>query len=134
MNASGQAMSNDKNIHFWTDRAKFFEIGRVLRRNWRSSNLGPVSLTVRHGNLTIMSKCGGGEIECEGVGEVSAELTDTAFRSLINSRRREIAPSGRMKLTFRPQFGEVAIDVAGVKAQIEVVRNTEDDAGTSSKH
>lgn len=110
-------MCNDEDIHFWLDRAKFFEVGRVLQKNWRLSDLGPVSMSVQAGKLTIMSKRGGGEIACEGAGEISALLTATAFRRLIVSKGREKSPSGRMKLTFRPQFGEVAIDVAGVKAR-----------------
>lgn len=110
-------MCNSEDIHFWLDRAKFFEIGRILQKNWHSSDLGQVSLSVQAGKLTIMSKRGGGEIACEGAGEVSAHLTAPAFRRLIASKGHEKSPSGRMKLTFRPQFGEVAIDVAGVKAR-----------------
>jgi hypothetical protein len=110
-------MSNDGDLHFWLDRAKFFEIGRVLHKNWRLSDLGPVSISVRAGQLTIMSKCGGGEIACEGDGAISALLTATAFRRLIVSKGNERAPYDRMKLTFRPKFGEVAIEVEGVKAR-----------------
>jgi hypothetical protein len=112
-------MGNNEEIHFLLDRAKFFEIGRVLQKNWHSSDLGQVSMSVRAGKLTIMSKRGGGEIACEGVGEISAHLTAIEFRRLITSKRREKSPSGKMKLTFRPQFGELAIDVAGVKASFE---------------
>jgi|ERR1051325_1689030 hypothetical protein len=104
-------------LNFTLDRAKFFEIGRVLQRNWRTADLGPVTFTVQAGKLTIMSRRGGGEIPCESTGEIAAELSASQFRSLITSCFREKSPSGSMKLTFRPEFGEVAIDVAGVKAR-----------------
>ncbi len=110
-------MSNAGELHFTLDRAKFFEIGRVLQRNWRTVDLGPVTFNAQPGKLTIMTSRGGGEIPCDGTGQVAAELSASQFRRLITSRFRERAPSGLMKLTFRPEFGEVAIDVAGVKAR-----------------
>jgi hypothetical protein len=117
--STGYADDKNGEIHFWLDRAKFFEIGRVLQKNWHSSDLGHVTISVQAGKLTIMTKRGGGEISCEGAGEISARLYAPAFRNLIASRGHEKSPSGKMKFTFRPQFGEVAIDIAGVKARFE---------------
>jgi hypothetical protein len=50
-------------------------------------------------------------------------MTATAFRRLIVSKGKERAPYGRTKLTFRPKFGEVAIDMAGIKARFEKDKN-----------
>lgn len=112
-------MNEKKEIQFWLDREKFFEIGRVLQKNWHSSNLGEVSITVKNGKLIIMSQRGGGEIPCEGAGEITARLAAPQFRKLITARRLEKKPSGKMQIVFRPQFDEVAIDVAGVKAKFD---------------
>jgi len=109
-------MSKVEEMHFTLDRAMFFEIGRVLQRNWRVADLGSVSLSVKGGKLTIMTERGGGEIDCEGGGQVSAQLSASQFRKLITAER-EKHPSGKMQLTFRPEFAEVATDVAGVKAR-----------------
>ena len=112
-------MSEKTEIHFWLDREKFFEVGRVLQKNWHSSNLGEVSFTVKDGKLLILSKRGGAEIPCEGAGEISARLAAPQFRKLITAGRLDKKPSGKMQIVFRPQFGEVAIDVAGVKAKFD---------------
>jgi|ERR1022692_1912833 hypothetical protein len=112
-------MSESKEVAVWLDRAKFFEVGRVLQKNWHRSDLGFVSLTVSHCKLTIMSKRGGAEIDCDGVAMISAKLTASEFRKLIISYRHGKAPTGRMQLVFRLEFGEIAIDVAGVKANFD---------------
>jgi len=109
-------MKQNQEITFTLDKAKFFEAGRILQRNWRVADLGPVSFSVRQGKLAIISKRGGTEIACEGTGEIQAELTASQFRKLIIAGRHEKSPTGTMKLVFRPEFGEVATDLAGAKA------------------
>jgi hypothetical protein len=44
-------------------------------------------------------------------------LKAKAFCTLVTSRFREKAPTGPMKLTFRPELKEVAVEGAGVKAR-----------------
>ena len=106
-------------IQFWLDREQFFTVGRVLKKNWYKSDLGDVTFTVKGGKFLIESKRGGAEIPCEGIGEISARISARQFHSLIASRGHEKKPSGKMKFVFRPEFGEVAIDVAGVKAKFD---------------
>lgn len=113
-------MNQAEEIHIWLDRAEFFEIGRVLQRNWSGDYLGPVRFSVSDGKLSITSRRGGGEIPCESADRISAELRPQDFRRLITANRSEKQPSGRMRLTFRPSLCQVAIDVAGVNASYVV--------------
>lgn len=76
-----------------------------------------VTLEVEDHVLTVDSRWGGSQIPCAGSGEIKATLKAKAFYSLVTSRFREKAPTGPMKLTFRPKLKEVAVDVAGVKAK-----------------
>jgi hypothetical protein len=45
-------------------------------------------------------------------------LTATAFCRLIITQFLEKSPAGRMQLVFRPQLGDLAIDMAGGKARL----------------
>ncbi|HEV2209627.1 MAG TPA: hypothetical protein VG167_12680 [Verrucomicrobiae bacterium] len=110
-------MSKRAEITIMVDRAKFFEIGRTLQRNWSGKYLGPVTFSTNQGKLTIMSKRGGGELACTPNTQISAELSPADFRKLITAGRREKSPSGPMTLTFRPAPGQLAIDIAGIRAR-----------------
>ncbi len=110
-------MDAKPDFHIWLDREQFFTVGRILKKNWHVSDLGEVCFKVAAGKLLISSQRGGAEIPCEGVGEITAIISARQYWSLIASRGHEKKPSGRMELVFRPEFGEVAIDVAGIKAK-----------------
>jgi hypothetical protein len=73
-------------------------------------------MEVTNGALIISSQWGELEMPCVGDGEVAVEITAKSFCSLITTRYREKAPSGRMELVFRPALREMAIDRTGVKA------------------
>jgi len=104
-------------LNFNVDRSDFFRVGRALQRGIGKTLLGTVKMEIRDGSLTISSQWGGAQMRCQGAGEVAVEIRAKAFCSLITTRYREPAPSGSMKLIFRPQTREVAIDRAGVKAK-----------------
>lgn len=112
-------MNSPENLIFVTESSEFYSIGRALQRALGKSNLGEVTLEISQGKLTIDSRWGGGQIACTGNGEIAASLSATAFCSLITSRFREKAPSGPMKLLFRPELKEVAVDGAGVKCKFK---------------
>jgi hypothetical protein len=65
----------------------------------------------------LSSRWGGGEIPCQGEGEVTATLKAKSYCALVTSRFREKAPSGPMKIVFRPALKEVAVAGVGVKAK-----------------
>ncbi len=102
---------------FTVDRSEFFRIGRALQRGFGKDLLGIVEVAIRDETLTISSQWGGGRMHCKGTGKVSVEIRAKAFCSLITTRYREATPSGSMKLIFRRQMREVAIDRAGAKAK-----------------
>jgi len=110
-------MSDPGSIVFTLESAEFFSVGRSLQRGIGKSLLAEVTLAVENNVLTVSSDWGGTQIPCEGTGTISARVRAKAFCSLITSRFREKAPTGRMKLVFRPELKEVAIDTAGVKAR-----------------
>jgi hypothetical protein len=105
------------NLLYIAETSEFFSIGRALQRAIGKSNLGEVTLQVSQGMLTIDSRWGGGQIACKGAGEITAALSASAFCSLITSRFREKAPSGPMRIVFRPGLKEVALEGAGVKCK-----------------
>jgi len=110
-------MSEPDTLVFTLESADFFSVGRALQRAIGKSLLGDVSLEVENQILTINSRCSGSQIACTGCGEVTATLKAKAFCTLVTTRFREKAPTGSMKLTFRPTLNEVAIEAAGVKAR-----------------
>lgn len=110
-------MSEPDTLVFTLESADFFSVGRALQRAIGKSLLGDVTLEVKDGILTITSSWGGSQIRCTGTGEVTATLKAKAFCTLITSRFREKAPTGPMRLTFRPGLKEVAVEAAGVKAK-----------------
>lgn len=102
---------------FTVESAEFFSVGRALQRGFGKRAIGEVTFSVQNKILSIGSHCGGGQMACEGEGEISARVKGSAFCTLITSRFREKAPVGPMKLVFRPGIKEVAIAGAGVKAR-----------------
>ncbi len=110
-------MSEPGTLAFTLESADFFSVGRVLQRAIGKSLLDDVTLEVKDGILTIDSRWGGSQIPCTGTGEIIATVKAKAFCALITTRFREKAPSGPMKLSFRPALKEVAVDGAGVKAK-----------------
>ena len=110
-------MNEPDNLVFTLESADFFSVGRVLQRAIGKSLLGEVTLEVENQVLTVTSQWGGSQIPCSGPGEITATVKAKAFCTLITSRFREKAPSGPMKLAFRPILKEVAVDGAGVKAK-----------------
>lgn len=110
-------MSDPGTVVFIFESADFFSVGRAFQRAIGKFLLDDVTLEVENQVLTVTSRWGGSQIPCTGSGEITATLKANAFCSLVTSRFREKAPSGPMKLTFRPALKEVAVDGAGVKAK-----------------
>lgn len=102
---------------FILESADFFSAGRVLQRAIGKSLLGEVTFEVENQVLTVTSNWGGSRIPCSGSGEIKATVKAKAFCTLVTSRFREKAPTGPMRLAFRPILKEVAVDGAGVKAK-----------------
>ncbi len=110
-------MKERPDLTFIVEREQFFAVGRALQRGVGKTLLGTIQIEARETSLTISSVWGGSQMACEGVGEIRAEVTAKAFCSLITTRYRETAPSGSMKIVFRPNMREISIDRAGVKAR-----------------
>jgi hypothetical protein len=110
-------MSEPDTLVFILESADFFSVGRVLQRAIGKSMLDDVTLEVENQVLTVTSRWGGSQMPCTGMGEITATLKAKAFCTLVTTRFREKAPTGPMKLTFRPALKEVAVDGAGVKAK-----------------
>ena len=110
-------MSEPDNLVFILESADFFSVGRILQRAIGKALLDGVTLEVNNQVLSVTSRWGGSQIPCIGTGEITATLTAKAFCALVTSRFREKAPTGPMKLTFRPTLKEVAVDSVGVKAR-----------------
>lgn len=110
-------MNEPDTLSFILESADFFSIGRALQRAIGKSLLDDVVLQIGDGILTISTRWGGGEIPCKGEGSVTVTLKAKAYCTLVTSRFREKAPSGPMKIIFRPTLKEVAVDGAGVKAR-----------------
>lgn len=101
------------------ESAPFLGIGRMVQRGFGKRARGEVRLTVAEGQLTIEVNCGGGEIACEGDGEISAALIASSFCTLFTSRFREKAPSGPLEVLFLPGPGEVAVAGTRVRAKFQ---------------
>lgn len=110
-------MTESDNLIFTLESSDFFSIGRILQRAIGKDLLDDVTLEVRNGILVVTSRWGGGEIPCAGEGEIKARLNAKAYCALITSRFREKAPSGPMKIVFRPALKEVAVAGVGVKTK-----------------
>jgi hypothetical protein len=110
-------MSEPGKLVFVLESADFFSVGRTLQRAIGKSLLGEVTLEVSNQILTVNSRWGGSQIPCSGTGTITATLKAKAFYTLVTSRFREKVPTGPIKLTFRPELKEVAVDAAGVKAK-----------------
>ena len=104
-------------LDFTLDRAEFFAVGRALQRGFGRRLLGKVTIDVRDARLTIESAWGGSTISCVGNGQICVEITGKAFCDLITPRFRKKTLSGRMVLSFRPSFKEIASDDVGVRAK-----------------
>ncbi len=110
-------MSEPNTLVFILESADFFSVGRALQRAMGKSLLDDVTLEVENQVLTVNSRWGGSQIPRTGIGEITDTLKAKAFCTLVTSRFREKAPTGPMKLTFRPELKEVAVEGAGVKAR-----------------
>jgi|GEM_PF-2724020 len=110
-------MSEPDTLVFILESADFFSVGRALQRAIGKSLLGEVTLEVENQILTVNSRWGGSQMPCTGIGQITATLKAKAFCTLVTTRFREKAPGGPMKLTFRPDLKEVAVEDAGVKAK-----------------
>lgn len=110
-------MSESGTLSFSLESADFYCVGRALQRAIGKSLLGDVTMEVKEGMLTVASRWGGSQMTCVGGGGVGVTLKAKAFCSLITPRFREKAPTGPMKLIFRPSLGEVAVGGAGVKCR-----------------
>ncbi len=110
-------MSEPGTLVFTLESTSLYSVGRTLQRAIGKSLLGDVTLEVEKQVLTVTSRWGGSQMPCTGNGEITATLKAKAFCTLVTTRFREKAPSGPMKLTFRPALKEVAVDGAGVKAK-----------------
>jgi hypothetical protein len=103
-------------IKYTIDKARFLQIGRILQKSFKRSELGKVDLSVSGGHLTIDCEMGGGVVSCLGEGKVSAAMSASSFVMLIKAYAAEKNPTGEMPLVFRTDPPEVAVERAGVRA------------------
>ena len=79
--------------------------------------MGDVTLEVKDRFFIVNSRWGGSQIPCTSEGKATTTEKARAFCTMETTRFLEKAPSGPMKLSFRPALKEVAVDSAGVKAK-----------------
>ena len=105
------------------DQTQFLEFLRVYWRIRHTFRASKVILALGGGHLTIGFSGGGCALACDCSETLVAELTGISFGKLASKHiRQKPKRNETMELTFRPEFGEVATQLAGVKARITTTK------------
>jgi len=107
-------------VHVVVDKATFLEVGRVFKRFYRPAGSRKVIFTLGNGVLRIEFNGGGCELRCDNTQDLVAEITAKSFAGFVADYRYEKSIEGTITLTFRPEFGEFATQLAGGKAKFRV--------------
>jgi hypothetical protein len=108
--------NQNREIRITVDGGQFYSFARALKRGYRASDLGEITLTVRNGKLTIETARSGCVLACEETPETVAHLPAGKFFSLV-SLVTDAKAFGPLAISFRPGLGEIGLPLCGTKAR-----------------
>ena len=114
-------MPTPKEIEFYVDEEQFLTFARAIKKGFRASELGWVEMEVKDGKMTLSTAKAGSVLACIGRGTVIGRVAMGNLAKLATAHKKPKGKTKPLRLAFRPEFGEMATEFAGVKAHFDYV-------------
>jgi hypothetical protein len=108
----------DNAIRITVNGGEFYSFVRAMKRGYRAREMGEVVMSVCDGKLTVECGRGGCVLSCNYTPRVTARLSGGNFAALA-SLVRDAKATGPLVIVFRPELGQVALPLVGVKAKFD---------------